>query len=105
MLSEKVNALCVQLLETQRQLDAQILEETNGLMSLCKQDWIHVYVSSEINSDRAAVEAILGPMQTKNRVDNRLHCYFKLGEVNGVVLIKTSDSRGESDDVSVNTEA
>lgn len=105
MLSEKVNELCAQLFEIQDKIAQAIYEETDGLLSLCKSSWIQISAAAPLNDNRDNVEQLVGPLTLTASTDTNDHFQFKLGNIDGVVLLKTSKARGEADDVSTYEEA
>ena len=99
MLSEKVTALCKQIIELNAELDRALTEETNGQLGYCEQTYIQLWTPEELMLNKEQVEATVGPLNLITVDDGYVHYRFNIGEVSARILLRMSDSRGEADAV------
>lgn len=109
MLSDKVTKALESIVATGAAVRELIEEETNGVFGLCYQPYVQLWANPEHQHDLKDLETLVGPVKyayTLEGTDAKAYS-FKLGKANGIIIMppNTSDSRGESDDVSTNTEA
>lgn len=108
MLSDKIIAMLQGLKALERSTNEAIIKETGHKYRLCTMPDIQLWVDSEANQTLEDIEALVGPLKFDYETERHIAYTFKLGTVNGTILVdkvNTSDSRGESDDVSSNEEA
>lgn len=99
MLSEKVIALCKQILELNEELDRVVTEETNGQLGYCEQTYIQLWTPEELMLNKEQVEALVGPLDLTTVYAGDSHYRFNIGEAPARILLHMLDSRGEADAV------
>ena len=99
MLSEKVTALCKQIIELNAELDQVVTEETNGKLGYCAQTYIQLWTPEEYKLSKKNVEALVGPLDLTTVIDGDGHYRFNIGEVSARILLRMPDSQGEADAV------
>lgn len=108
MLSDKIIALVAQIKSLERELEALVAEESNGKYGVCTRHDIQLWADPDQPHDIKELEQLVGPVHHKyNTVAGCMGYGFHIGSVDGIIIMPygTSDSRGESDDVSANEEA
>lgn len=97
MLSEKVVALCEQIVELNQELDRVLAEETNDQFGYCSQTYIQLWTPCKFN--KGQVEELVGPLDLTVVNDGYGHYKFNIGKAPARILLPMSDQRGEADAV------
>lgn len=99
MLSEKVIALCEQIIELNQELDRVLTEETDDQLNYCEQPHIQLWTPDELMLSKKQVEDLVGPLELATVYDGHGHYRFNIGKAPAIILLSMSDARGEANAV------
>ena len=108
MLSDRIVEICEMLERLYEELEHRVISETEGKYGVCCHRHVQLWADPEAQHDMKELEALVGPV-AYSWFDPKIGTgyAFKLGAAEAFVVMppSTSDSRGESDDVSSNPQA